>query len=147
MDGCTVSHAPVSVVRHNQRAPWNRYLARVSARASSSRRTLRFRTAVLPSRRQTEWSAVRISSCPLSTVTRCTVMTQDDVKLSGAVFVRSGRYRPACFTGRRVTPLPSFPYPSPTKRSRIKASCSACSTGPKASPMLGVTRCTNVPPV
>ena len=70
-------------------------------------------------------------------------MTQDTVQVSEAVFVGSGKARPACFAGRHVTPLPGVPYPSPLKRSRMKASCSTCSTGLKASPMLVVTRCTN----
>ena len=142
-DGCTGSHAPVFVAHHSQRAHWTGDPAKVSARASSASKTPRFRTAVFPSWRQADWSAVRISSWPLSAATRCPVMTQDAVQFSGSVFVVSGRASPACFTGRRVTPLPGVPYPWPWKRAGIRVYCSTCSTGPKLSPMPGGTRCTD----
>ena len=143
MDSCTISHAPVCVARHSQRAPFTGAPSRVSARASSASRTLRFRTAVLPSWRQTEWSAVRNSSWPLSAGTRCPVVTQDAVQFSGDILVGSWSSSPACFTGRHVITLPGVPSPRPWNRAVMKASRSACTVGPKASPMSGVTRFTD----
>ena len=143
MNGCKISHAPVFVACRSRCAPWTAPPFRVSARAYYDHRTLRFHTDILPSWRQAEWSIVRNSSWPLSAATSCPVTTQDVVQFSGAVFVGSGRARPACFTGRRVTPLPNIPSPRPWKRDGIKASHSACSTKPKASLMSGVTRCKN----
>ena len=134
---------PVFVACHSRRAPWTGAPDMVSARSSSSSRTLRLRTAVRPSRRQAKWSAVRKSSWPLSATTRRPVMKQDAAQLSGAVFVGSCRNSPACFSGRRVTLLPGAPSPKPWKRAGKKFSYSASSTETKASPMLGVTRCTN----
>ena len=51
VDGCTVSHAPVFVDLRKRRASWTEPSARVSSRASSSRRTLQFCTSAL-----TSWS-------------------------------------------------------------------------------------------
>ena len=65
-------------------------------------------------------------------------MTQDAIQFSGDVFVVSGRASPACFTGRHVTPLPSVTSPRPWTRADMKVSCSAFSTGTKASLMPGV---------
>ena len=115
----------------------------VAARASSTSWELCFRTCVRPSWSQADWSAVRNSTCPLSDLTRCPVMTQDTVQFSGAVFVGSGRASPACYTGRRLTPLPSAPYSNPWDSSDKKVYHSAFYTRPKASPMPGATRCTN----
>ena len=143
MDGCTVSDAPVFVICRSWRAPWTGGPAKVSDRSSSTSKTIRFRITVLPFRRQAEWSAVWNSSCPLSAATRCPVMTQDAVHFSGAIFFGSGRCSPACFNARCVTPLPGAPSPRPWERVVNKVYCSAYSTGPKASPMPGVTRCKN----
>ena len=76
---------------------------------------IRFRTSVRPFWRQTDWFAVQKSTCPMSAATRWPVMTQDAIQFSGAVFVGSGRSIPACFTIRRVTPLPVPPLPGPRK--------------------------------
>ena len=97
MNGCTISRAPLFVAHHSQRAPYTRDPTRDSSGASSVYRMPRFSTAVLPYRRQVEWSAVRNSSRPMIAATRCPVMTQDAVDFWGAVFFRSGRVRPACF--------------------------------------------------
>ena len=140
---CTISHAPVFMACYSQQAPWTGGAAKVSARASSASRLIRLRTAVLPSQSQAEWSAVRNSSWPLSAVMRCPVMKQDDVMLSGSVFVRSGRASPAYVIGRRVTSLPGVTSHRPWKRSDMRVYCSACSTRPKAYPMPGVTHCMN----
>ena len=71
-------------------------------------------------------------------------MTQDAVQFLWDASVRSGRARPACFTGRRVTPSHRVPSPIIWKRDDMKESQRDFSTGLKASLMLGVTRCTNV---
>ena len=42
IDGCTFSHAPIFVSRRKRCASWTGFPARVSARAYSARRTLRF---------------------------------------------------------------------------------------------------------
>ena len=115
----------------------------VAVRSSSAHYALRLRTAVHPYWRQAKWSAVRNSTWPLSAATRCPVMTQDAVQFSGAVSVGYGRDSPAYFTGRRVTPLYGPPSPNPSKRAGKKVSRRAFSIGPKASPIPGVTRCTN----
>ena len=115
----------------------DRSTARVSSRVSSALRTIRFCTSVLPSWRQVDWSAVRNSSCPLITATRCPVMTHRAVQLLEAVFVGSGRFRPACFIGRWLTHLTGVPSPRPWKRSQMKASRSACCTEPKMPLMPG----------
>ena len=133
-----LSSLPVTVDRRLGRGP-----AKLSARASSVSRTLRFYTAVLPYWRQAEWSAVQNSSYPLSTVTRCPVMTQDAVRFSGAVFVRSGRASSASFTGRQMNPLPGVTSTRPCKRAGMKVSRRTCSAGPKASLISGVTFCMN----
>ena len=140
LDSCNVSHAPVFVARLSQRAPWTGGPARVSSRASSSLRTLRFCTAVLTLRIQAEWSTVQGNSWPLRAAKKCPVMTQDVVQ---AVFVISGRFSTACFTGICVTPLPGIPSPRPWMRTGMKLSRSACSAKPKESLIIGVTRCTN----
>ena len=80
---------------------------------------------------------------PLSAAMRCPVMTQDAVHLSGAVCVGSGRSNPAYLTSRRVIPLYCTPSPSLSNTAGTKVSLSTFSTGPKVSPMPGVTRCTN----
>ena len=67
------------------------------------------------------------------------MVTQDAVQFLGAVFVGSGRASPAYFTGRRLTPLPGAPSTNPWNRVSKKVSCSAFSTGLKASHMPGVT--------
>ena len=90
VDCCTLSHSPVFVSHSNQHAPWNRAPARVSARASSALRTLRFCTYDLPSQMQAEWSAVRNSSWPQSAATRCPVMTQDAFQFSGLFLLVQG---------------------------------------------------------
>ena len=105
--------------------------------------TLFLLTAALPSQRQSTWSAVRNVTWTLSADTRCPVMTQDVCQLSGAVRVGSGRAIPACFTGRRVIALPGAPSPTPWKSSGMNAVLISSSTGPKASPIPGVTRCKN----
>ena len=120
---------------------------KVFTRSSSNNRTLRFYISVLPSWRQAECSVVQNPSWPLSSVPRCPVMTHDAIKLSGPVFVRSGRASPKCFTGRWVTPFHGVPYPRPQKRAGMKFSRSACSTRLKASPMPGMSCCTNVHPM
>ena len=145
MDGCTVPHAPGFVARCSWHVPWTNLPARVSARASSALRMLRFCTAVLSYWRQAEWYAVWTSSWPLSAATICPMMSQEAVQFSEAFLVILGRARNACFTGRRVTPLPGVSSPRTWKRAGMKAPPSACSTGPKASPMLGMTFCTNAP--
>ena len=116
----------------------------VTPRASSTCRALRFRTSVRTSWRQSKWSAVQNSTWPLSDVTRYPLMTQDAAQFSGAVIFGSGRASPACFTGRRVTPLSGAPPPNPLKRAGKTVSRRALSTGPKALHMPGVTLCTNV---
>ena len=90
VDGCTVSQAPVFVARCSRHVLWTEAPASVATSASSAHFWLGRRTAVRPSRRQAEWSAVRNSTCPLSAVKRCPVMTQDAVHFSGAVWVGSG---------------------------------------------------------
>ena len=92
----------------------------VSARASSARWALLFRTNIRPSWRQAEWSAIQNSTYPLRAATRCTVMTHDAVKFSGAISVVYRRASPACCTGSQVTPLPGAPSPNTSKRSRKK---------------------------
>ena len=87
MDSCTVSHAPIFVARRSRRAPWTGAPAKISDRASSASRTLSFRTAILPSWSQAEWSAVRNFSWTLSTATRCPVMTPDAVILYTLYFI------------------------------------------------------------
>ena len=136
MEGCTVSHTPVFVTCRIQWVPWTGAPTKVSSWDSFAIRTLS--TNVLPSRRKAERSSVRNSSWTMSAAMRCPVMTQDAVQFSGAVFTGSGRAGPACFTGRRVTPLPSVPSPRPWKRLGVKVS-----TGLKASLMPEVTRYTN----
>ena len=133
------SSLPASIDVHL--GPWG--ASRVSARASSAFRALCFHTAILPSQRQAKWSFVLNYSWTLIAVTRCPVMTQDAIQFSGAFFVGSVRAMPACFTGRRVTPLPGVPSPRAWKRSGTKASCRAYFAGAKAFPMSGVTRCMN----
>ena len=86
VDGCAVNHAPVFFTCRKRRASWTVEPVRISNRSSSARRTLRFCTSNIPSWRYVEWSAVRISSWPLRTTTRCPVITQDAVQFSGAVF-------------------------------------------------------------
>ena len=103
--------------------------AKVFVMASSASKTLHFCTTVFPSQKQAEWSDIRNSSWSLSAATGFPVMTQDAVQFSGAVFVVSGRDIPACFTGRRVTPLPVVLSPRPWKRAGKKVSCSNSSAG------------------
>ena len=105
--------------------------------------TLFHLTIDLTSRRQAAWSAVQNVTWPMSDDTRCPVMTQDACQLAAAVRVRSGRAIPACFTGRRVIALPGAQSPTPLKSSGRNAVLISSSTGPKASPIPGVTRCTN----
>ena len=142
VDGCTASQDPVFVAHRSRRASWTGSLTMVSARAYSARCALRLQTAVRPYWRQAKWSAVWNYTCPLSTVTRCPVMTQDAIQFSGAVSVGYGRASPACFTDRQVTLRSGAPSPSPSKISDKKVSRIKFSTGPKALPMPGVTRCT-----
>ena len=70
-------------------------------------------------------------------------MTQEAVQFSGGVFVGSRRAIPACFTDRRVTPLPGAPSPNLLNRAGKKVSCGTFSTGTKAPPMPTVTHYTN----
>ena len=79
----------------------------------------------------------------LSAATSYPVMTQDAIQFSGAANVGSGMAIPACFTGRPVTPHSGAPSPSPSNNANKKVSRSAFSTGTKALPMPGVTRCTD----
>ena len=141
--GCTISHAPVFVAYSKRCGPSTGDPARVSAVAFYALRALRFHTYDIPSRRQAEWSAVRNSSWPLSAATRCPVTTKDAKQFSGDVLVGSRRARPACFTGRRVTPLPGVLSTRPWKGAGTKAPQSACYTRTKAYTMLGVTCCKN----
>ena len=69
--------------------------------------------------------------------------TQDAVQFSGTVWEGSGRANPAYLTDRRVTPRSGTPAPSPSNNARTKVYFSAVSTGPKVSPIPGVTRCMN----
>ena len=114
---CNSSHYLVFVTRHKRRATWAGAPAGVSGIISSDRLVFHFLTSYLPSRINMACSDVLKSSCPLISSTRFTVMTQDNVQFSGAVSVRSGRSRPACFTGRRVNPYPKIPSHVPWKRS------------------------------
>ena len=143
MDVCNVIQAPVVVARCSQRAPWTGAPSMVSTRVSSSHRTLCFRTSIHLYRRQAKWYAARNSTWPLRAATRWPMMTQDAVQFSGAFFVGSVRDSNACFTGRQVTPLPSYPSTRPWKRAGKKVSHSTSSTMTKASPIPGVTLCTN----
>ena len=68
-------------------------------------------------------------------------MTQEVIQFSGDVWYGPGRVSTTCLTGRWVTPLSGTPSPRPLNNSGTKVSLSAVSTGPKASPMPGVTRC------
>ena len=100
-------------------------------------------TAAHPSQRQAPWSAIRNGTWPLSADTRFPVMIQDTCQFSGAVRVGSGRAIPACLNGRRVIALPSTPSPTPSNSDRRNAFAIPSSTGTNASPIPGVTRCTN----
>ena len=115
----------------------------VATRASSSRCALRRQTAFRPSRMHAEWSAVRNSTWPLIAATRCHLMTQDTVQFSGAASFGYGKASPACFTDRQVTPRSDATSHNTSKITGKNVSHSDLSTGPKASPMPGVTLCTN----
>ena len=125
----------------------------VSVRSSSNRWALlwalrwalRFQTAVYLFQRQAEWSADLNSTWTLSAATRCPMMTQDAVHFSGAVSVGSRRASTACFTGRQVNSFSGAPSTNPLKIAGKKVSRSGFSTGPKASPIPGVTCCRNTP--
>ena len=97
VDICTVSHAPIFVTCRKRRVTWTAPPPRVSASASYGRRTFRFRASYLPSLTIVTWYAVLISSWPLSAAKRFPVMTQDAVKFSRAVSIRSRRDSPAYF--------------------------------------------------
>ena len=111
VNGCTVRHAPVFFTCHKLCANWAGSLFRVPINAFSGCLAFCFHTSSLPSLRNLAWYAVLNSSWPLSGATRFPVMTHDDVQFSGAVIFRSVRARPACFTGRRVSPRPGIPSP------------------------------------
>ena len=143
MDGCTVSQAPVFVSRCSQRACKTVPPSSAAISAFSACRYPLRRTAVRPSWRQVEWSAVRNSNWPLSAATRCPVITQDAVQFSGAVWEGSGSANPACLNGRRVTPRSGTPLPSPSNNAGTKVSFRAVSPGQKASMIPGVTHCKN----
>ena len=143
MDGCKVSQAPVFVACHSLHSLWTGASSSVATSAYYSLCWLRYQTAVQNSWKQAEWSAIRNSTWPLRAATRCPLMTQDAIQFSGDVWFGSGRFNPACFTGRRATPLSGAPSPSSLDKSGRKVSHSALSTGPKASPMPRVTLCTN----
>ena len=95
VNGFTVSHIPVFVARRKWRENCTSAPSRVSASASSDHLALHFRNSSLPSLINAEWSTVLNSSCPLSAVDRCPVMTQDALKFSGAINVGYGMARPA----------------------------------------------------
>ena len=131
VDGCTVSQAPFFVAHHSGYACKTGEPSSAAVRASSARCCPRRLTTVQPSRRQAEWSAIRKSTCPLSHATKFTVMTQDAIQFSGAVWEGSVRANPACFTGRQVTPFSSTPSHSPSKNADTKVSFKAVSTSQK----------------
>ena len=139
----TISHTTVFVTRRKQSETWPWEPAWVSARASIDRLEFLFCTSFIPSLRNMVWSAVLNSSWPLSDATRSPVTTYDAVQFSGTFSVGSRRARCACFTGRRVTPRSGIPSPTTWKRAVMKDTQSNFSTSLKASPVLGVTRCTN----
>ena len=112
--GCNVIQSPVFVARCSRHARWTGGPSSVVVSASSARRWTFCRTAVQPSRRLAEWSAIRNSTWHLSAATRCPVMTQDAVQFSGAVWVGLVRANPACLTVRRGPPLCGTPLPSPS---------------------------------
>ena len=143
VDRCTISHAPVFVVRLKRHETWTREPSRVSSSASYDRNTVLFLTYTLPYIMYAEWSSILNFSWPLSTATRCPLITQDALQFSRAVFVGSGRAKTACFIGKRVTPCPRVPSPTPCKKSGANVSRRAIYNGPKASPMYGVIHCTN----
>ena len=143
VDVCNVIQSPVFVARLSRCFCWTGALAIFAAKASSVSCALRRQTAVRPSRRQAEWSAVRNPTWPLSAATRCPVTKQDAVQFSGTVFIESIRASLAYFTGRRVNLCSSEPYHSPSKRAGKKVSCSAFSTRPKALPIRRVASCKN----
>ena len=143
MDGCTVSQAPVFVARRSRRVTTSVALEMVASSDTIAYATLFLLTTALPFQRQATWSAVRNVTWPLSVDTRCPVMKHDAFQLSGSVRVGSGRASPAYFTGRRVIALPGAPSPTLWKSSGMNAVLTSSSTGPKASPIPGVTRCTN----
>ena len=67
-------------------------------------------------------------------------MAKDSVQFSGGVFGLSGKDRPSCLIGRRVTPRPWITSPMTWKRSSRKYYWSASSTVMTAFPMSGVVR-------
>ena len=103
VDGCTVSQAPVFVARRIPRALSTGGPASVAVSASSACCWLCLKTAVRPSRRQAECSAVRNSTWNLSSAMRCHLMKKDAVQFLGAVWVGYGRANTACFTGREIS--------------------------------------------
>ena len=139
VDGFTISQTPVFVSRCSQRACRIEAPSSATVSASSACCCPHCQTAVHPSRRQAEWSAVRKSTWPLSDVTRCPVMTQDAFQFSGAVWYWSGTANPACLSVRWATPLSGKPLPIPSNNDGTKVSLSAVSTGWKASPMPRLT--------
>ena len=108
LDGCTVIHAPIFVTRHKRHAIWTGATAKVSISASSNPLAFRFLAPSLLFLRNETRSAFLNSSCPLSALTRCPVMTQDAVQYLGDVSVGSGRARPAYFIGRWMTCRPGI---------------------------------------
>ena len=143
VDSCTDSQAPVFVARRSRRVTTSGALAMVASSDDIAYDTLFLLTASLPSQRQAAWSAVLNFTWPLSAETRCSGMTQEAFQLSGGVRAGSGRASPAYFTGRRVIALPGAPSHTPLNRSGRNAVLISSSTGPKPSPITGVTRCTN----
>ena len=143
--GSTVIHVPVFAARRRRRACNTGSTSSAAVISFSARICPRLLTAVRPSQRQAEWSAVRNYTWPLSSATKCPVTTQDAVQFSGAVWVGLGRASPACLTGRWVIPRSGTPSRRPLYNAGTKIYLSTTSTGPKASPTPGVTLCTKSP--
>ena len=143
VDGCMFSQAPVFFARCSQRVCETGAPSSAAVRASSACRFPLCQTTVRTSWRQAKWSSVRNPTWTLSAATKCPVTTQDAVQFSGAVWVGLLRANTACLTGRRVNPHSVIPSRSPSNNANTKVSFSAVSTGTKASPTPGSTRCTN----
>ena len=123
VNSCNIIHSTVFVTRRKGQAAWTREPGRVSTSASSDRPAFRFRTSSLPYLRNLAWYTFLKSSWPLISTTRCPMMTQDVVQLSGATSVWSGRDIPTCFTGSKVTPRPGITFPTPLKSSGMISFC------------------------
>ena len=75
------------------------------------------------------WSPIWNSIGPWSASTRCNVMTDEAIKCSEVDILGSWMDRPACLTGRRVTPLTGVLSTAPQKRAENKDHWIASSTG------------------